>query len=289
MYRTIRGGLLENRELSLREIQKISLDIMIKIDEICDVHNFRYYLCFGSLLGAVRHKGFIPWDDDIDIVMPREDYEQFIEFMECHSDELRPLKLFTYHNTVGYPYMISRVSNDDYYLKVENEKPYGMGIFVDIYPLDGIGNSEKEGAKRKRGATRLSSLCYLSTRKYCVKENTKSKIKMLLKPGAFLISKIVGKRIFMYKLEQMAKKYSYDKTEYIGCLVWGRDGIKGIFPRSWMGISISKKEFEGHLFRVPEEYDKVLTRLYKDYMKLPVKEEQIPHHYYKAYKKKDYT
>ena len=275
-------------ELSLREIQKISLDIMIRVDEICDAHDFRYYLYGGSLLGAVRHKGFIPWDDDIDIVMPRDDYERFIEFMESHVDEIKPLRLFTYHNTADYPYMISRVSNDDYYLKVENEEPYGIGIFIDVYPWDGIGNSEKEIAKRKGVASGLSSLCYLSTRRRCIKENTKSRTRMLVKPIAFLASKVIGKRLFMHWLERMAKKYSYDQTEYVGCLVWGCDGIKGIFLRSWMGESICKKEFEGHLFRVPEECEKALTRLYKDYMRLPSKEEQVPHHHYTAYRRESH-
>ncbi len=277
-----------SRELSLREVQKVSLDIMIIIDKICDDHDFRYYLYGGSLLGAVRHKGFIPWDDDIDIVMPRKDYERFIEFMENHADEVKPLKLFTYHNAEDYPYMISRVSNDDYYLKVENEKSYGMGVFIDVYPWDGIGNSEKEIKKRKGIAAGLSSLCYLSTRERCIKENTKSRTKMLIKPGAFLVSKLIGKKRFMYWLGQMSQRYDYNQVEYVGCLVWGCDGIKGIFPRSWMGESICKQEFEGYMFRVPEEYDKALTKLYKDYTNLPPEDEQIPHHHYKAYKKEDY-
>ncbi len=272
-------------ELTLKEIQEISLSIMIKIDEICKQQGFRYYLYGGSLLGAVRHKGFIPWDDDIDIVMPREDYKRLLDHMREHELELKPLKLFTRYDDKRYPYMISRVSNDDYYLDIENEKPYGMGIFVDVYPWDGIGATEDEVAVRKGRSSRLSSLCYLATRNKCKKENTRSKKKLIIKPFAFIFAKMVGKEYFMQKLEEMSLLYGYDTSDHVGCLVWGCDGVKGIFPREWMGNEEVRLEFEGHMFRVPKEYDKALTRLYKDYMDLPPIEDRIPHHRYKAYRK----
>lgn len=272
------------QELTLQEIQAISLDICKHIDRICDEQNIRYYLYGGSLLGAVRHKGFIPWDDDIDIVMPRPDYNRFLSYMKTHAEELRPLKLFNVQENEEYPYMISRVSNDDYYLEMENEEPYGMGIFIDVYPWDGVGQTEEEMTDRKNKAARYSSLCYLSTRKKCIKENTKKKIKLIIKPIAFRFAKIVGKKAFMRKLDQMAMKYDYDQSKYVGCLVWGCDGPRGIFPIEWME-PYTKLQFEDASFRAPKEYDKALTKLYHDYMKLPPEEDRIPHHYYKAFKK----
>lgn len=275
---------MEEKELTLKEIQQVSLDICKKIDEICDEQNLRYYLYGGSLLGAVRHKGFIPWDDDIDIVMPRNDYCQLIEYIKKNEDKLKPLKLFHIDINPKYPYMISRVSNDDYYLKVKNEKPYGMGIFIDIYPWDGIGNSEAEIVKRKGIAARYSSLCYLSTRKKCIRENTKSKIKLLVKPAAFLFAKAVGKDFFVKKLNALAGKYLYDDANYVGCLVWGTDGVKGIFPRDWMEPYV-KLPFEDAFFRAPKEYHKALQKLYHHYMELPPEKDRMPHHYYRAYRK----
>jgi len=167
------------RELSLREIQLISLEICKKVDMICNENNFRYYLYGGSLLGAVRHKGFIPWDDDIDIVMPRPDYEKFLAYMQENQEKIKPLKLYSFENNAKYPYMISRVSDERYILDVENEDDYGIGIFIDVYPWDGVGQTEEEVAERKGKAARNSSLFYLSTRQKCVKGNTKS-IKKLL-------------------------------------------------------------------------------------------------------------
>ena len=96
--------------------------------------------------------------------------------MEQHESQLAPLKIFTKYNNPDYPYMISRVSNSDYYLEVENEAPYGMGIFIDVYPWDGVGLTEKEMTKRKNKASKYSSLCYLSTRKKCIKYQNEKEI-----------------------------------------------------------------------------------------------------------------
>lgn len=90
----------------------------------------------------MRHKGFIPWDDDVDIMMPRDDYQKLISYFKDNSEKLKPLELFSYYNNEKYPHMISRISDSRYILDVDNEADYGIGLFVDIYPMDGVGNSE---------------------------------------------------------------------------------------------------------------------------------------------------
>ena len=111
-------------ELSLQEIQKGSLEILRIVAKICDKQGLIYYLAYGTLIGAIRHKGFIPWDDDIDIWMPRNDYKKFIEYFIKHKDELKPYELFSVYNNVDYPYEISRISDNRYVLDVDNEAPY---------------------------------------------------------------------------------------------------------------------------------------------------------------------
>ena len=111
---------MNKKELSLSEIQAGSLRILKTIDKVCNILNLRYFLAYGTLIGAIRHKNFIPWDDDIDIMMPRDDYKLLIDYFIKHKDELTPLELFSYYNNPKYPYMISRISDNRFYLDVEN-------------------------------------------------------------------------------------------------------------------------------------------------------------------------
>lgn len=271
-------------ELTMKEIQSGSFEILRAVSKICDDQGLTYYLAYGTLIGAIRHKGFIPWDDDIDIWMPREDYKKLIDYFVENKEETFPYELFSVYNNKDYPYEISRISDSRYVLEVDNEAPYGIGLFIDIYPLDGVGNNEEEYTKLKNKASKYSSLCFLSTRLKFEKGSTKGRIKSAIKLPAFLYSKLMGKKYWINKLETMANESDYQSSAYIGALVWGHDGIKAIFPKEWFSET-SAVEFEGIMFKAPKEYDKILSRLYGDYMKLPSEKNQIPHHNYKAYKK----
>lgn len=275
---------MNQKEMQMCEIQQESLKILDTVAALCDKLQLRYYLAYGTLIGAVRHQGFIPWDDDIDIMMPRKDYAILLDYFQTHAEELKPLELYSTYNCPDYPYMISRISNSDYVLDVHNEKPYGLGLFLDIYPMDGMGNSVEEYEALKNKATRLSSLCFLSTRLHCEKGNTKKKWKLLVKYPAFLFARLCGKNTFVNRLEKMAANCDYDASSYVGCLVWGSDGVKGVFPKEWFAET-ADVPFEGRTFKAPGNYDAVLTRLYGNYMQLPPEKDRIAHHFYKAYKK----
>lgn len=272
------------RELSMAEIQTESLEILKKIDAICNECNFRYFLAYGTLIGAVRHNGFIPWDDDIDIWMPRSDYDSFIQYCEKNKDSIRPFVLMSQYNNDKYPFGISRLVDTRFLLDVKNEISYGLGLFVDIYPLDGAGDTEKEYQERKKRASRYSSLCFLASRVSLEKGTTKELKKKILKIPAYIYAKAKGTRYFLKKLEEISKERDYETCDYIGCVVWGTDGVKAIFPKEWFQSWISH-EFNGSYFRIPKDYDDVLKRLYGDYMKLPPAEKRVGHHYYVAYEK----
>ena len=269
--------------ISMNEIQKGSLEILIKIDEICNRLNLKYCLAYGTLIGAIRHKGFIPWDDDIDIMMPRKDYDTLVKYFIENSEELKPLEIINPQVNDKCPYTISRISDSRYKLDVDNEEDYGIGLFVDVYPLDGVGNTVYEYTKLKKKSSLLASLCFISTRKKVKRENTKSNFKMLLKFPAFLIAKIIGKRSLMKKLYDIASKCDYENSDFVGCIIWASDdGVRGIFPKKWFN-EIIDVEFAGHSFKAPKEYDKILTHGYGDYKKLPPEKDRIAHHYYDAY------
>lgn len=273
------------KKLTMKDVQFGALEILKKIDEICRQEKLKYCLAYGTLIGAVRHKGFIPWDDDIDIMMPRADYDKLVDFFIEHKQELYPFEILNKNVNEKYPFMISRVSDSRYVLDVDNESPYGIGLFVDIYPLDGAGNSVEEYTRRKKDASRWASLCFLSTRRTIKRENTASVFKYILKFPAFFVAKVLGRDFFMRKLDLIQKKCDYENSKYIGCMIWASDdGVRTIFPKEWFDKMIDV-EFEGCLFKAPKEYDKILSRGYGNYMELPPENKRIAHHYYDAYQK----
>ena len=273
--------------ISLKEVQKGSLEILKKIDEICHQLNLKYYLAYGTLIGAVRHKGFIPWDDDIDIMMPRKDYDIFVHYFINNKEELKPFEIINPQVNNKCPYTISRISDSRFQLDVDNEDDYGIGLFVDVYPLDGVGNTIEEYSKLKKISSIFASMCFLSTRQSVKRENTKSTLKYIIKFPAFIVAKMFGKNYFMRKLYRLAAKCDYSNSKYIGCVIWASDdGLRGIFPKEWFDQTVDI-EFEGAYFKAPKEFDKVLTHGYGNYMKLPPEKDRIAHHYYDAYKKND--
>lgn len=270
-------------ELSLRESQLIALNILNTIVDICEKQNFRYFLMYGTLIGAIRHNGLIPWDDDIDIMMPQEDYDRLLDYFK--ENDFQYLKVFNPDTEKEYPYMITRVSDIRYVIDVENEKDYGLGAFVDIYPFYGLGNTEEESLNFGMKGDRLSSACYQATRlKYKV-ENTKKFHRKLLKFPMFLITKMIGKNYFQKKLFSLRdKSKAFDNSKYVGCVIWLSGGKKDIFLREWFDDSIMVS-MEGRKYNAPAKYDEILTHIYGDYMTLPDEIDRVAHHGYKIYKK----
>lgn len=271
-------------EMTIRETQKVSLEILKIITDICEEQSLRYCLVYGTLIGAIRHKGYIPWDDDVDIMMPRPDYDRLLRFLTLHISDYPNLRLFNRETCSEYPYMITRISDDRYEIHMSNEKPYGMGIFIDIYPYDGLGNTKREALAYGLKGDRLSSLCYQATRKHFSIETTTTLPRKILKFPVFLLAKLCGKDFFQKRLNALARLRDYDSSKYIGCVIWLSWGEKDIFLREWFDEYLMMP-FEQYMFRVPKHYDEILRHEYGDYMRLPPEEDRIGHHYYKVYKK----
>lgn len=273
-----------NEELSIRETQSVSLEILHDIAEICEQNGLRYCLIYGTLIGAIRHNGYIPWDDDVDIMMPRPDYEKLMIILKKNMNRYPFYEVFNHDNNNFYPYMITRISDKRYEIVMDNEKPYGMGVFIDIYPYDGMGETHECALKYGMRGDRLSSFCYQSTRKHYRVENTTSIAKKIMKFPVYCIAKMIGKDFFQNKLQKEAAEYDYDTSKYVGCFVWLSGGDKDIFLKKWFDETIMHK-FEKYEFRIPKAYDEILTKIYGNYMMLPPKEKRIGHHYYKVYRK----
>ena len=142
---------MEMKELSLREIQNESLNVFMDIDRVCRENRIKYCILFGTLIGAIRHKGFIPWDDDLDIGMPRYDYDRFLK---CYK-KYGKFRIVNYNTESNCPYMITRISNDQFRLKASYGPDYKIGVFVDVYPYDGIGSDSYSINKMVRKSKRI--------------------------------------------------------------------------------------------------------------------------------------
>lgn len=268
--------------LTLEDIHRETLVIVEKINEICEELNINSYLAYGTLLGAVRHKGFIPWDDDYDIFMLRPDYDKFLAYCEEHAEELKPFRLMNYHNTERYTFAISRFCDLRYEMVMEDGNEVGMGMFIDVYPFDGLGNSVSEW-KRKYLSLKnkwLSMGVYYSNSDNTV-PNMGNAVKKMGRKAFCLYARMFGTSYFIKKLEEMAQKHSVDESKYVGIVVW--EEVK-VFPKEWMEECVYL-EFEGIKVKAPKHYKEMLELWYGDYMQLPPVEQRIPHHMYKLYRK----
>lgn len=273
------------QELTTRETQEAALEVLKTITDLCDQLGCRYFLAYGTLLGAVRHKGFIPWDDDVDIMMPRPDYERLLDYFKNHKGDYPNIQLFNYDECKEYPYMISRFSDSRYKLVEENEKSYGMGVFIDVYPLDGLGNTQEEAYKKGRKADILSSLCYQASRtRFVAETNTygMKTLKIIAKFPMYFIARALGKDFFQKILSKL-KYPDYDSSEYVGCGVWIVGYKDDTYKREWFD-ELEKTPYEQYEFYIPKKYDTILKQLFHDYMKLPPEKDRIGHHHYKTYR-----
>lgn len=275
------------KELSLSEIQQSSLNILKWIDEVCETNGIKYSLAYGTLLGAIRHKGFIPWDDDVDIMMARPYYEKFLSLLESKEMDIYPYEVLNMRTNNNCPHVISRVSDSRYKLIVENESDYGLGTFVDIYVVDGIGKTQEEAEKIISMTMKYPSLIFLSTRNHFSVGGTKGLVKRILKFPAYIIAKILGKSFWCARLNKIIRNLNYDASTYVGIVEWGerpKSPSRKVMLKQWINNPLLV-DFEGYKFRAPNNYDAVLKLNYGDYMQLPQEKDRVPHHLYKAYKK----
>ena len=273
----------EQKPLTIEEIHQGSLGVLKQIIKICEELKIDYFLAYGTLLGAVRHHGFIPWDDDLDIMMLRPDYDRFLAYCEAHREQLMPYRLLHYTNTKNYPYMIPRFSDTRY--QVKNDDPLqdveGMGFFVDIYPLDGIAGNSPELAQKVSKKKRV----YMSAYVYAaIKSKTKTKrslIVTMLRECFRLGAIVLGARFIAKRSERFSKKYSVDQSQYITNLTW--EDVCFIYDKADFSQAILV-DFEDIKAKIPIGYDRILRNAYGEYMQLPPENERVGHHFYKMYR-----
>ncbi len=260
------------KRLTNEEYKEVVLGVLLQIDEICRTNDLTYMLCYGTLLGAVRHQGFIPWDDDVDIIMPRKDYDVLRQLITDGDYGLNFISIETHRDTI-YPY--GKVCATDTTLYEKHFRPVkGYGAFVDVFPMDYLPKDPKKRARLRRRYTWARKLITHSGRQSI--EWTTSWWTNLLRCGAFIVGKCVSTEWMIRKTNAHSKRLNDEYTGIQG-VVWDMD-----FPAECMQ-NTTELLFEGHSLRVPQNPELLLERIYGDYMTPPPIEQQIQKHSLECY------
>ena len=273
------------REIPLAEVQDIEFDVLLRLREYCREHNLTYCLCGGTLLGAVRHKGFIPWDDDIDLFMPREDYDRFLQLsretpVAGHIEVLGP-------GDKNYPYPLIKVVNRETVAYEQNitDPRQAHGVGLDIFPLDRMYPRRRRNLFLLAWVKFLIQLSKTNARmvrsdRSSLKKRVRSLVMALLKPLAHCTPYSRLNR----KIDSIASGRRHLRTYMLGNVAWP-NRWKDMFPAEvfaeWIDLP-----FRGENFPAPKQYDAYLTTLYGDYMQIPKAQDRVAHSF-RAYWKKD--
>lgn len=251
------------------EIKKLLTLALGKFDEICRENNLKYSIAYGTMLGAVRHKGFIPWDDDIDVVMPRGDYEKLLALK--YNDGRYEVKSHRYSK--NYHYIFAKLSDNSTLIKEENRDGQELGIYVDIFPVDFVSSEYyfKNADKLDRKIPDMIKFYG----QFGPNNNTPDSQLTLSK----IIKKYAHKALLPISntvLSIYEKQFASDKGEYCIPYFHNFTGIKNSFPNKYWD-NIDTVDFEDIKVKMFADYDEWLTNIFGDYMQLPPVEQRGGH------------
>lgn len=276
------------KKLDLSEIKAISLKVLFDVDQFCRSHGIRYSLAFGSLLGAVRHKGIIPWDDDIDIMMPRVDYERFCrEYYSPHFGLACSNKYKDCYINYARVYDQEMTQSQSLWPWIDDEK--SIGVWIDVFPIDDVSDDYSEYCKEyakiqkyyQLQGTARGAMARLS-REYSLVSNLKTFVKKVLFLGG-----LISPRIWTDKMDKVAKSKDYSGSSHCAQLMSALcPANEYYYEKAWFEEYVDL-EFEGHYFKAIKGFRHFLETAYGDYMQLPPEEKRGRKHpsvrfYYRA-------
>lgn len=280
--------ILRRRELVVNEdpfnfapLWEALLRIYCEFRTVCERHGLRHFVIAGTLLGAVRHKGFIPWDDDLDLAMPREDYEKFLALPKSELPEC--LQIINRRVVASFPELYSKLVDTRQSEVRRVEKAIGhelaMGLFIDIFPLDGYADTWFGAACiRTREIVwhilRSDKDYHESRKKLSLKQKLISCLAMLLKPFQKCV---LDDKEFANLSERHLRARPFDDRRRSGTGGYGIGEFQMVFPKNTFGKGV-EMPFEGVTVNAPEKWAEFLRINYGDYMQMPPEEKRVPTH-----------
>lgn len=262
------------KQLNEEEVKIYQLGILNTVTDFCEKNKIKYWLDSGTLLGAIRHKGYIPWDDDIDIGMLRVDFDRF---MHTFNQEGGRYKFICNELDAACVYPYGKVLDTSTVLYEPDEKGIKGSINIDVFVYDNAPDSASECKKMYDRRDRYSMLNALQNRMI----GTHGIVKDIVKTVGFSVLQLYPKGYFAQKVVSNSKKYVDMPTKGVGNFT----SVSRIVCEKDIFSSFIKVPFEGREYNAPVGYDKWLTAFYGDYMQLPPEEKRVSHHMYKAYQK----
>lgn len=264
----------------LKEIQKLALNIFAKFDAFCREYDIEYYMAYGTLIGTVRHHGFIPWDDDIDVWVKRNDYDKVVEFFPEWGKE-HGLYLNSATTTENYNRIFAKVCMENTNLEtLDRHNNFKEGYFIDIFVLDGSPNNSFLRWLRVTHLQLLRNVVTLSA--YGADQMPNASLKAKIYGKIAVLFRGIDQNKWTRKFEQVAAKSSCDTSDYLQVAIRNSKGRALLMPSKWFSESI-KMKYEDMEASVPVGYDDVLKLIFGDYMQLPPEEQRKPGHAAKIY------
>lgn len=262
------------KKLSHKEIQEAELNILVEFDKFCKKNNLYYTLSGGTLLGAIRHKGFIPWDDDIDVMMPRPDFDRLVNGKDLDTSGLPEYMHFASWKDKSLPFPFVKLLDGRTKVDVDfyNPELNVNEIWIDVFPIDGNPDDETQLRKIYKKSLRLRKILNIKLAK---SGEGKNLAKKLLKPMLIQLFKVIDIYKLCDKIDKLSKTYNFDDCTKVGGIVWGYGPQERIDKAQF--LTGKEVQFENKTFYAPSNYHEYLTGLYKDYMQLPPEEKRVIH------------
>ena len=256
------------RELNALEVKELLFVCLRKFADYCDKHNLRYYLCYGTLIGAVRHQDFIPWDDDVDVMMPRDDYNRLHDLLA--TDPLEPYYMFCSYENGKSQFPFAKIL--DMRTETLTSNKLDRHLWIDIFPIDALPNDEIECDSVFRCTQKWITWFLRAQTKF---GEGKTFVEKYLRMPLFAVARLIGCRRCSARIIDISTKYDFKLAENVAVLVYGF-GTREKMKKEEL-IKQEELMFHGSPFKVPANWHEYLTTLYGEYMKLPPAEERTYH------------